>query len=78
MKVVRIATAIGITVALILFYPYYHTMLDTVIDLAVAMFPGMTTMDSVFIHSMPIVVLGFIIWFGVQYAIGKLQGGEEL
>jgi hypothetical protein len=76
MKAIRIATAIGVTTALILLYPYYHTMLDTLTDLATAMFPGMTTMDSFFLQALPVAVLGVMIWGGIQLAIGKLQGGD--
>ena len=75
-KIISIATAIGVTTGLILLYPYYHTMLDALTDIAITMFPTLTTMDTFFLTALPVIVLGVIIWGGIQIAVGKLDSGS--
>jgi hypothetical protein len=73
MKMIRIIVAIGVTTAMIYFYPSLHSMMDTLNAMATSMCPGMPTFDSTFLGILPIIALGAIIWWGITYAIGKIS-----
>jgi len=77
MKLIRIISAIVITAGMIYFYPYLHTMITAISDVATTMFPGMTVMQGFFFDIMPIAVLGIIVWWGISTALGKMTGQNE-
>lgn len=74
---IRIASAIIITFAMIYFWPYMHTIINTLTGLATTLFPGLDTLNTTFLTVAPAIVLGSIIWWGISYAVGKMESKDS-
>lgn len=79
MIIVYILEAVFTGIACLLVFPYYKTLLDTLTDIALTMYPAMNIQNQTFLKILPIFTLGLIIFFCINYVRSKIsnKGGTE-
>lgn len=79
MRLLRILIGVGAIAFGFIVYPYYlNYVITPLVDLIESMFPGLNAWESAYLDILPFAAFAIILFCGVMYILGKIQGDSEI